>query len=831
MTTYAPEGQSSFNNVPISDSGANIPQQIKEVDRNQKFKLFECLQALVKGRLPTNDQIDNFLAMAQSSTALESRAHMLSADGQSLYKDFQELMRTTRGIVYEKNEQELFQNFIYHCTQASDSVGAQNVQAPDMSVGVNSRTAKKEGKDTLDSMVAVAKLVTTNAEFRAIIQELFMLAKEIFSDGTEKVAQTANMASEKLSAKTNVISANATDSVQTGGSKLQDGIQKATDMVQNLLGSAQEDPINTARETREDIADQSNASKDYAQMRAADMRQHLAQQTGEFKARAQAQATQAQEDAKVYANSKMPAEKRHALIERLKTVVGQIQADPQYQNAINAIMNLVGTWRQRAQKPTDSITTEANRVIQDPNVEAAILEFQVILQRWAQGYSLDPIIALIQNIWTKTKVDPELNQFANNLSTFISRAVREPNYVTSQYINADAEALIDYGRALLSAKYKSDTEAVLNEGQIFFEKLNNDPKAKEVAANFQKFAKHLFYDSRGKLKFKPHLFDDFRYVVMPAMFESFQFIPIPRIEYSDMKVDLMFDNMILTSTDLLPRLIEVNMNNQFRMVPRGANKNDRSKDVSKHEFNMIINGLEANIRDVDYFVRTKEGFKFKDHGIADILISKKGMDIKVMGRKTPETVETPSLIAIDSVKVKINALAIKMRNSEHPALYALARPFIKAAVKKAVANALETQIKEALTSGDKALATSIRDTRIKTGKNTFGALVDSATSFVTSKVNPDAKTKAENERKTNQGHYDRTSRVIFDEDGLCVLDPIKHMELKVGQPLHEDPNAMAAMPVAAPWVSTAFDMTDMHIKGQQQQQLPGMRRTHGSLAM
>ncbi|KAK3818193.1 MAG: hypothetical protein JOS17DRAFT_676171, partial [Linnemannia elongata] len=671
-------------------------QQLKEVDRNQKFKLFECLQALAKGRLPTNDQIDNFLAMAQSSTALESRAHMLSADGQSLYKDFQELVRTARGIVYEKNEQELFQNFIYHCTQVSDSVGAQNVQAPDMNVGVSSRKAKKEGRETLDSMVDVAKLVTTNSDFRTILQELFQLAQEIFSEGAGKVAQNASMASEKLSAKANVVSANATDAVQTGGSELQGGIQQANDRVQNFLGSAQEDPINTALDTREDIADQSNASKDYAQKRAAEMKMHLAQQTGEFKARAQAQATQAQEDAKVYANSKMPPERRQALIERLKAIVGQIQADPQYQNAISSIMSLVGTWRQRAQKPADNITTEASKVIQDPNVEAAILEFQVILQRWAQGYSLDPIIAHIQNLWTKTMADPELKQFANNLSAFMTRAVREPNYVTSQTVNADAEALMDHGRALLNVKYKSDTEAVLNEGQNFFEKLNNDPKAKEVAANFQKFAKHLFYDSHGKLKFKPHLFDDFRYVVMPAMLESFQFIPIPRIEYSDMKVDFMFDNMILTSTDLLPRLFEVNMNNQFRMVPRGANKNDRSKDANKHDFNMIIKGLEANIRDVDYFVRTKEGFKFKDKGIADILINRKGMDIKVMGRKTPETVETPSLVTIDNVKVIIHSLNIKMRNSKHPVLYAFAQPFIKTAVKKAVTSALETQIKEAL---------------------------------------------------------------------------------------------------------------------------------------
>ena len=127
-------------------------------------------------------------------------------------------------------------------------------------------------------------------------------------------------------------------------------------------------------------------------------------------------------------------------------------------------------------------------------MEAAIFEFRVILQRWAQGYSLDPIIASIQNMWTKTMADQELNQFANSLSGFMTRVVREPNYVTSQHINTDAEVLIDQGRTLLNAKYKADTETILTEGQIFLEKLNNDPMAREVAANFQKFAKHLFYD-------------------------------------------------------------------------------------------------------------------------------------------------------------------------------------------------------------------------------------------------------------------------------------------------------------------------------------------------
>jgi len=408
----------------------------------------------------------------------------------------------------------------------------------------------------------------------------------------------------------------------------------------------------------------------------------------------------------------------------------------------------------------------------------------------------------------------------------LTRVFREPNYVTSQAINDDASNLIDIGRELGNIKYRSDAEALLHEGRTFIDKLNNDPKSREVSEIFRKFASDLLYDKRGNLKFKPHLFDDFRYVVLPSMMESFQFIPIPRVEYSDLKVDLMFDNMILTSTDLLPRLLEINMNNTIRMVPRG-NAN-RSQDINRHDFNMLIQGIETNIRNVDYYVNTKQGFRFQDRGLADVLISGKGMDIRVKGKKTPEDSESPSLITYEDVKVTIHSLSIKMRQSKHPILSIFAQPFIKTVVKNAIAHALETQVKEALVTGDKMLATSVRDSRIRSGKNTFGAIVDTATSFVTNKVSPDEKTKARNERKRNQGHYNRTSRVIFDEDGLCVLDPVKHMELKVGQPLKEDPNGMAQMP-AAPWVSTAFNMDDVTMKDHQR--LPGMRRTQGTVAM
>ncbi|KAF9347771.1 hypothetical protein BGX26_000762 [Mortierella sp. AD094] len=838
MSNNVSEGETSYRGTTLPDSGAKISQDIKQADRDQKFKFFECIQALMKGRLPTNEQLDQFLAMSQSSTSLEPRAHMLSKDGQALYKDFQQLIQNTREIIAEKNQEELFQNFIHHCTLATDTVpDAVDPRAP-IGIGqkvVSSNKAQKEARQILQNMKSVAKLVTTNSEFRSILDEMFQLAMEVLRDSADKVAQGAQKMSEKASQKATQISntaASTADALSQDG-EINQEIQRAGDRAQDLALNAKEDPHDTAHETRQELRQGTDSLKDYAKQQTAEMRQQFNLRDKDTKARFQAKTSEMHGNAIEYAIQKMPKERRQAIIERLKLIVGQIQSDPQYQTTVDSVIDLIGTWRQRAQGPAGSASTETGKIARDPNVEAATIEFKTILERWAQGYSLDPMIELVKNMWESARQDPQLSQYFDSVSFFISRAVREPYYVTSDAIDRDTELLLDQGQTLLKVKYRLDTDALMSEAHNFLEKLSTDPMVRQVADNFQKVAKNMFYNKKGKLTFKPHLFDDFRYVLLPSLFDAFQFIPIPRIEYSDLKVDLMFDNMILTSKDLIPRLFEIQMNNSIRMVPRG--KPNKSSDTNKHEFIMFIQGVEANVRHVDYYVKTKEGFRFKDRGIADVLINRRGFDIRVEGQKTQHDEDdyTPSLITFDKVQVKIHALTVKMRKSQHPVMNAFVQPFIKTAVKNAIAHAIEAELKEALISGDRAAATAVRDTRIKTGKNTFGALLETAASLVQNKFSSDDKSKSSKSRRKNSGNYNRTSRVIFDADGLCVLDPVKHIELKVGQPLIEDKNAMANMNVDAPWASPAFDLHGLqtNIEAKKRNELPGMRRTHGTLAI
>ncbi|KAF9159089.1 hypothetical protein DFQ26_006930 [Actinomortierella ambigua] len=827
---------------PVSSRAQVSPATQRPVTNTgnvQKPKLFQVVQALLQGRLPTNAQLDHFLTRAMTSPSMEARAHMLSPDGQALYEDLKRLLQTLRGVIYEKNEQELFQNLIYHCQSATDTVAAKQPSVSAQAVGIDastSKTAQNDAKEILERLVTVAKLVTTNAEFRSVLSELTDLAREIFGEGADKLSVQAKIAGEKLGAQAQSTSQQIADAAQNNQGRIQQNIQAATDQIQETLGQARDGDTEGLRATRDDMKRQSSSQYETARKQAAEARANLTKQAQDAQAKAKDKAVQLQSDAKVYAGEKMPPERRQALVERLKIVLGQIQADPQYQTAIDSIIGLLRAWRQRAESPRQNIAGEASKITEDANVNAAAVEFKVLLQRWAQGYSLDPLINQIQWLWEKAHQDPELRQYLDNISHFVSKAVREPNYVTNgPVLQADTDQLIDQGQALMNVKYRPETESLVQEARTFVDLLNTDPRSREVSERIQGLAKDLLYDKKGQLAFKVHLLEDMRYVLLPALLESFESIPIPRIEYADLKVDLMLDNMILVATDLMPRLCEMAMHNTIRMLPRNNNPSSSSSNASpssrdaqggyEHNFKVLIAGVQANLKNIEYAIHTKTGFKVKDHGRADLLLGKKGVDVMIHGvnsHKAGEDDNGTSLITFKDVSVKIHSLNIKVHKSDHRVLLAFAQPFIKTAVKRAIAKSIETQLREALVRGDKVLATSIRDQRIKTGKNTAGALVDTLTSFVTSKVHPDEKAKATQQRQSQRGHYDRTSHVVFDREGLQVLDPIKHTELKVGAPLLEDPNEMAAMGVKAPWISTAFNMHPRRMP--ERETMPGMRQ-------
>lgn len=61
------------------------------------------------------------------------------------------------------------------------------------------------------------------------------------------------------------------------------------------------------------------------------------------------------------------------------------------------------------------------------------------------------------------------------------------------------------------------------------------------------------HSSLGNLKYKPHLVQDLRHVIIPSIAKQIGYIPIPRAEYQDKQFDIVIENLTLEMANLLPK--------------------------------------------------------------------------------------------------------------------------------------------------------------------------------------------------------------------------------------------------------------------------------------
>ncbi|KAG6864094.1 hypothetical protein C0991_012544 [Blastosporella zonata] len=87
----------------------NKEEQDKDVDR--KLRIYGAITALRHGRLPTNRQINKICDYLLDHSVKTER---LSPDGKKVVHDMQQIIKTTRRMVHEKNGDELLQQFMWH---------------------------------------------------------------------------------------------------------------------------------------------------------------------------------------------------------------------------------------------------------------------------------------------------------------------------------------------------------------------------------------------------------------------------------------------------------------------------------------------------------------------------------------------------------------------------------------------------------------------------------------------------------------------------------------------------------------------------------------------
>lgn len=130
--------------------------------------------------------------------------------------------------------------------------------------------------------------------------------------------------------------------------------------------------------------------------------------------------------------------------------------------------------------------------------------------------------------------------------------------------NRQYDELIDHGRFLLRDRYKNHTDRVFDEVKFLGDQFNQDRQNKAFGDSVEKLFTDLGRDESGNVKFKKHLVKDLTDVILPSVFENVRYVPIPRIEVQDAMADVVVENLVIESDNLMPNVVEFGSDNYHR---------------------------------------------------------------------------------------------------------------------------------------------------------------------------------------------------------------------------------------------------------------------------
>lgn len=402
------------------------------------------------------------------------------------------------------------------------------------------------------------------------------------------------------------------------------------------------------------------------------------------------------ERARKFLDEEFPQERRDQFIWRMKKVVTECQSHPNYQTSMTWFLDTLDNYFRSSKDASKSQGRNVEGVFgNDPVVQQAWDELRVLIERFANGRTLDGFFDAITKLRDDTRSDEEFRAWWRRAREFIRRSLLEPGFILSPQWDHTSDAIFkDEAKHFFDERYQSQRQRISDEAQYWLEGWKADPLNRQFVDGWSRLAKDLLFDQNGSLTWKSGLWRDIRTVILPEILEQVGYVPIPRIEYTDNAIDLVVENLTLQGKNLFPNLIDFVSQTHIKFSPY-----HNIKDEMHHSTNITLSQIQADMRDVAFYVNKKSGFpKIKDSGLADVFLGGKGITVKLKVSNVAKEKShgvSASLLRLDSCIAKVDTLKFSIRDSKHDLLYKTMRPLATGLIKKQIQKAIEDGIKTA----------------------------------------------------------------------------------------------------------------------------------------
>jgi len=692
-----------------------VDRAVRDRDIENKLRLYGIWEAFSLGKLPSNKQIDVALNSLINNKQLQEPNSALSEEGKSLLQDFCNVVAQAKTLILIKNHDEILQEFIWHTEQlglageAPGSAGAPT--AP-----VSNTAAQKDKEDVLRGLRTLGTLIVSNGQFRKLFSDVQILLRDIAGDAAQNVAHHINPSEEQLAqidrpAQDNVWHDVPDLSKENLKQQFRQNVERSKPFqrgdVRDAAGSAAQAALEDSQGPQgpqgpqEDVSS-STGEQRYGTESSIGVRSgvqtgagHLFDRTREnIPEEHQDRAKRLGDSARKYFGDRFHEDRRKQSILRLKKMVVEIQGHPEYQEAVDTLLRLAENYSGHLKAAVGEGRSQVSGAREDNHLRMAEKHLKTLIERFANYTSLDDITDAINDIYRDTDKDPELRSWFRRMDSYTQKCLKTQGYILTDEATLEWNNLYDDGVFLLRERYRGHTDRVVNEFKFLIDQFAQDPESKQLSNSLQRLFTNLGNDENGKPTFKKHLIKDITTVIIPDIFESMRYVPIPRIEYSDPMIDAVIENLVIESDNLMPNLFEISNDSYFRWGRKNVSK------LNRQSFMVSISGIQCDFRDVSYYIKKKQGFpRISDIGVADFLLGGAGLGLK-LHLTTASKPDRVHFFKCDKVDVTVSNLSVSLKQSKHKVLFSILSPLLVKVMKPVITRVVAKQIQDYLVEVD-----------------------------------------------------------------------------------------------------------------------------------
>ncbi|KAJ7641406.1 hypothetical protein FB45DRAFT_356909 [Roridomyces roridus] len=629
-------------------------------------KLASITAALDAGKLPSTQQLDAFIDWLKNSAipAVQPSEDSLSGQGRVLANDIRNLLESYKALNLNKNKDNLLQETIWHLDQ-----GDLNAKVDSSDISGKKQEVTSDLDAIRNSLRSIFSIVwqSISSEGGYLLNDFASFARLSLADAAEALEGQAGVVKDSLRDVEQDVEDGKRDQLGRDKERLEEeqdtrvafehGMDTLKGAGSTVIGAGQ-----SARETAEDVSNRATERLQNAYYKACE----------------------------------------------------RAQKDPDYRSALSTLFDTLHKWVNQAFDTASDQSFTLETFVEDPtpeqHVHKALNALKTLLDRFAEPQSsVDVILHSANHFISQARGDSvKIKAWVDEFFQYAHRSLEDPKYPRSDEARSVRRDLRKRARVMMDENTDAGRAWVQlkQDLQTFGMALAEDEDVQSLRTAHTRLGQHI---ERGLveagqeaetgvqavLERASWFWRDLFAVYAPRFFAMLKDVPIPRTEYADEDMELVLENLDVSTFGINPAHIFIR--NITDVDVRTSDTAQATTGVGAYT-HIRLQAVQLALQDVSFYYKDKQATLPPSEytGILALTMPPQGIDVDIKIRLIPSESQRTQQRAyhhleLCTVQISDN-VEVNVRDSNHAVMLTLFKPIFNMRFREALGRALGEQL-------------------------------------------------------------------------------------------------------------------------------------------